>query len=438
MSELIKIERMAYGPDGIGKLKSGKTVFVSGTVPGDTVEADVVEEKASFARAKLIDVAEPSPERVPVFSPIDALAGTADWQQISYEAQLRLKRSNIVESLIRKGGFGAEQAENLVAPTCACKREWNYRNKLELSCEPNVQGRFTVGFRQEGTGEFVPAESSALLHKAIAKLPKALQGAIRYAQGSQDLKIHRVGVRHSLATGDLEVALWTAPGPFPRGHFATTLASACKATGIVRVLAEPGSARKVKGVEVLDGRGYWRERMGEFTFSTQAPSFFQVNTAQAERLVKTVIEGLGDINGAYIADLYAGGGTFSVPLAAEGADVIAVEAAASSIRDLRFNAEANGVFIDAVGGDAAREIANLEDLDALVVDPPRAGLADGMAEAIAEARPETLVYVSCDPATWLRDVELLAQAGFELVRAVPVDLFPQTYHVEIVSFFKAR
>ncbi len=438
MSQQIQIERMAYGPDGIGKLESGKTVFVSGTVPGDTVEVELVEEKASFARAKLVSVVEPSPDRVPLFSPIDALAGTADWQQIDYDVQLRLKRDNIVDSLVRKGGFSITRAEELVAPTEPCKRQWGYRNKLELSCEPDAQGRFTVGFKREGTAEFVPVDSSALPHKAIAKLPKALQGAIRYAQGSQDLKIHRIGVRHSLATGDLEIALWTLPGPFPRGHFATTLASACKATGIVRVLADPGSARKVKGVEVLDGRGYWRERMGDLTFSTQAPSFFQVNTAQAERLVKTVIEGLGDVNGAFVADLYAGGGTFSIPLAAKGADVIAVEAAASSIRDLRFNANANDVFVDAVGGDAAREIAALDSLDALVVDPPRAGLASGMADAIAQAHPETLVYVSCDPATWLRDVDLLGHAGFELVRAVPVDMFPQTYHVEIVSFFKTR
>ncbi|MBR2803584.1 MAG: class I SAM-dependent RNA methyltransferase, partial [Eggerthellaceae bacterium] len=265
--------------------------------------------------------------------------------------------------------------------------------------------------------------------------PKALRGAIRYAQGDQDLGIFRVGVRHSMVTGELEVALWTKPGSFPRGLFAKTLSTAVKTTSVVRVLADPGKARKIKGVEILDGRGYWRERIGDVLYSTQAPSFFQVNTAQAGKLVSFVLEGLGDLDGAYVADLYAGGGTFSIPLALAGADVVAVESAKSSVRDLRFNADSNGVDIDVVGGDAARELAMLEDLDALVVDPPRAGLADGVVDDIASTGAATVAYVSCDPATWARDVARFEQAGYQLRSAQPVDMFPQTYHVEVVSFF---
>ena len=282
----------------------------------------------------------------------------------------------------------------------------------------------------------MPAESTHLAHKQIEKAPKALGGAIRYAQGNQDLGIFRVGVRHSLATGELEVALWTKPGAFPRGMFAKTLSSACKATSVVRVLADPGKARKIKGVEILDGRGYWRERIGDAEFSTQAPSFFQVNTAQAGKLVELVTQGLGGVEGAYIADLYAGGGTFSIPLALAGADVVAVESAGSSVRDLRFNAENNGVDIEVVGGDAARELTELGELDALVVDPPRAGLAENVPADIAAAQPAHVAYVSCDPATWARDIARFAECGYRLVAATPVDLFPQTYHIETVSFLE--
>jgi len=217
--------------------------------------------------------------------------------------------------------------------------------------------------------------------------------------------------------------------------FAKTLSTAVKTTSVVRVLADPGKARKIKGVEILDGRGYWRERIGDVQYSTQAPSFFQVNTAQAGKLVSFVLEGLGDLDGAYVADLYAGGGTFSIPLALAGADVVAVESAKSSVRDLRFNADSNGVDIDVVGGDAARELAMLEDLDALVVDPPRAGLADGVVGDIASTGASTIAYVSCDPATWARDVARFEQTGYQLRSAQPVDMFPQTYHVEVVSFF---
>ena len=212
----------------------------------------------------------------------------------------------------------------------------------------------------------------------------------------------------------------------------------CKNTSLVRVLAEPGRARKVKKVEALSGKGCWEEELAGERFLTSAPSFFQVNTAQAEKLITLVQEGLGIACGDYVADLYAGGGTFSVPLAAAGADVVAVEAAASSVRDLRRNAERAGVEIEVVGGDAARELPELGELDALVVDPPRAGLADGVVESIAEAGPRQVAYVSCDPQTWARDVARFEGAGYRLAAATPVDLFPQTYHVEVVSIFERR
>jgi len=434
----VTIERMAYSADAVGHLPDGKTVFVPQAAPGDVVEAEVVEEKKTFARAKVLQVIEPSPDRVAPKSAIDAVCGTAPWQHLSYEAQLAAKRANVVGALVHTAHMPREEAEGLVGGCAPSKREWGYRNKLELACGRNAEGAFSLGFHREGTGEFVEAESSLLGHKQIEKSPKALRGAIRYAQGDQDLGIYRVGVRHSLATNDLEIAVWTRPGAFPRAMFAKTLMSACKATGVIRVMADPGKARKIKGVEVLDGRGKWRERIGEMEFATQAPSFFQVNTAQAGKLIDEVIAGLGDIDGAYVADLYAGGGTFSVALALAGADVVAVEAAGSSVRDLRRNADANGVDIEVLGGDAARELSGLGELDALVVDPPRAGLADGVVEDIAAVQPERVAYVSCDPATWARDVARFDQAGYRLVRAVPVDMFPQTYHVETVSFLQPK
>ncbi|MBO4352547.1 MAG: 23S rRNA (uracil(1939)-C(5))-methyltransferase RlmD [Eggerthellaceae bacterium] len=435
MNHIVEVERMAYSADAIGHLSEGKTVFIEGGVPGDTVEVVLTEEKPSFARGKVVRVVEASPDRIPPESPVDYACGTAPWQCMRYEAQLSAKRENVVGALVHTAHLEVPLAEELVRACEPSKRTWGYRNKLEMATGVDAAGRFELGFYREGTHEFASADSSHLAHKQIEKAPKALRGAIRYAQGNQELGIFRVGVRHSLVTGELEVALWTKPGSFPRGLFAKTLSTAVKATSVVRVLADPGKARKVKGVEILDGRGYWRERIGDVQFSTQAPSFFQVNTAQAGKLVNYVLEGLGELDGAYVADLYAGGGTFSVPLALAGADVVAVESAKSSVRDLRFNANSNGVDIDVVGGDAAHELALIEELDALVVDPPRAGLADGVVEDIASTNAAVVAYVSCDPATWARDVMRFESNGYRLRSAQPVDMFPQTYHVEIVSFF---
>ena len=435
-NEIVAVERMSYGPDAIAHRADGKTLFVAGAVPGETVEVETVEEKPSFARAVLVRVVEPSPDRVQLASADDEACGTAPWQHLSYDAQVHSKRDHVVGALVHTARLDADRAEGLVDACVGAKRTWNYRNKVEMAAITDAEGRFDVGFHREGTEDVVPAQRTKLAHKQIERVPKALRGAIRYVQGAGDLGIYRLGVRHSLATGELEVACWTKPGPFPRNVFAKTITSALKATSVVRVLADPGKARKIKGVEVLDGRGYWRERIGDVEFSTAAPSFFQVNTEQAKRLVSLVLDGLGDVEERSVADLYAGGGTFSIPLALAGADVVAIESAGSSVRDLRFNAELNGVFVDVLGGDSARELAGLGQLDALVVDPPRAGLAREVPGLIAQAAPERMAYVSCNPQTWARDVARLEETGYRLERAIPVDMFPQTYHVETVSFFK--
>lgn len=444
MEEIITIDRMGYGAQAVGRLDNGKTVFVEGGAPGDVAAVEIVEDKPTFARARIARLEEASPLRAKPRCEAGATCGGCPWQHLAYDAQLDAKRANVVAALERTAKLDHKRAEELVRPCLPSKRQWGYRNKLELGAAFDEHGTFQLGFHREGTHDIASPGICPLAHDAIAKAPKALRGALRFAQGSADLGIFRVGVRHSLRTGDLEVALWTNPGSFPRGHIAKTVKSAVKASSIVRVMADPGKARKIKGVETLDGKGCWEEQLGSASYLASAPSFFQVNTAQAEKLVACVIEGLGGrmaedgpegLDDLLIADLYAGGGTFSVPLAQAGAEVLAVEAAGSSVRDLRRNADLNRVDVEVIGGDAARELPELGDLDALVVDPPRAGLADGVVESIAAAEPTRVAYVSCDPATWARDVARFEACGYRLESVQPVDLFPQTYHVEVVSIF---
>lgn len=443
MSEIITIERMGYGPEAVGHLASGKTVFVAGAAPGDVVKVEISEEKPSFARAKLVGVEQAGQCRVAPRWAEPAASGAAPWQHVSYEAQLAAKRDNVIAALARTAGFG-EAAEQLVSPCLPSKRQWGYRNKIELGAEWDAKGVFNLGFHEEGDPNVVAAVSCPIAHDGIAKAPKALRGALRYLQGADDLGIFRVGIRTSVRTRETEIALWTKPSGFPRAAAAKMLKSCLRTTSIVRVIADPGHARKIKGLEVLDGKGHWEEDLGAARYIASAPSFFQVNTAQAEKLVNCAIEALGGsideggpsgLDGMLVADLYAGCGTFGIAMAQAGADVIAVESAGSSVRDLRRNAEANFVDIDVIGGDAARELPELGGLDALVVDPPRAGLADGVPADIAAARAERVIYVSCNPATWARDVCRFEEVGYRLESVTPVDLFPQTYHVEVVSSF---
>ena len=434
--ERIHITGMTYGPNAVGRAEDGKVVFVAGAAPDDLVDVEITREAKGFREGKVANLVEASPLRTQPACPFAGVCGGCPWMHLSYEAQLEAKRANVVSQLSKIGGVARERAEELVAPCVGSKRQLGYRNKLELATGRDARGLFQLGFHEQG-GKLVAAHKTCLLGaKGIEKAPGALRGALSYLQGNSDLGIFRVGVRRSVRTRETEVALWTAPSGFPRKMAADTITSALKCTSVVRVMAEQGKARKVKKVEVLYGRGSWGETLLENEYRVSAPSFFQVNTAQAEKMIELVLEGLEVGPDSVVADLYCGAGTFTLPLAQRADYVFAVESAASSVRDLRRNMEGIDGEIEVIGGDSARELPTLGHLDALVVDPPRAGLAKGVAESIATSKANRVAYVSCDPATWARDIARFANVGYELVRATPVDLFPQTFHVETVSILK--
>lgn len=434
-SEEIYIERLSYGASGIGKAADGKIVFVPLTVPGDKVLVEQEKDCGSFYEGRIKTIIDPSSDRVKPPCKNTIGCGGCSWGHISYEKQLEAKRANIVSFLVRQGHYDNAAADHLVKKCLPSKRETGYRNKLELGAQFE-QGKFTLGFREEGGDKLSNVDMCPLAHEAIQKAPKALRGALRYVQSNNDLGIYRVGIRHSLRTQDMEVALWTLPSSFPRSVAAKTINSTLKTSSCVRIIADPGKQRKIKQVESLSGKGYWEEELAGCRFKTSAPSFFQTNTAQAETMIECVLDGLQLSNDSVVADLYAGGGTFSVPLAKQYNTVFAVESASTSVKDLRRNADSNNVDIEIIGGDSARELPSLGKLDGLVVDPPRAGLAKGVTESIASTNATRVAYVSCNPSTWVRDVSRFQQAGYTLTSVQPVDMFPQTYHTEIVSIFE--
>ncbi len=541
--ETVKIERMSYGRDAIAHTKDGKVVFVSGAVPRDECSVEIMQDKHSFARARVEKVLAKSAFRVKPecdFAPCEC--GGCSWAQISYDMQLIEKHNNVVSSLAHIAKMPLERAEKLVLPTLPSKRTWGYRNKIEMNAHIDDVGKFQLGFscadvktvdssgntgyRKSSSVKLksgqktsvldsnnldsnnldinnpdindssindlginnldtseIPAQTCSVVcpktcsiaHSKMQNAACALRGALRFVQGSSDFNIFRVGVRASGRTNSLQVAIWTDPGAIPRLKVARVIEDAMHPTSIVRVMAKPGRARKIKGVEVLSGEGFWREELCAQSFLVSAPSFFQVNTLQAENMVRAVMgflsakddvelqefldrwredcscspseknnnnkkhkkrEDAPSLLGLKVADLYSGVGTFSVPLATHGADVVAVESASSSVRDLRRNADNAQTYIDVLGGDAAREIKALKNIDALVVDPPRAGLDRSMSASIADAGPQKIVYVSCNPATLARDVSRLETSGYSLKAVLPIDMFPQTYHVECVSLLQ--
>lgn len=433
----LTIERMSYGFDAISHDAQGKTVFVAGAVPGDTVEARLVSDGGSFSRAELESVLEPSPWRIASECPYAKECGGCPWSFMTYGAQLEAKASNVEQSLKRIGHFDDEFLAGVLRPIVPSDEQWGYRNKIELAVEAGRHTGIALGMHRRSGAGVVRIDACKLLPKPLQKLPRSVGGALRYLASSRELGLQRVGIRCSTRTRQTEVALWTDAQAFPRQAAAKILTDAVKPNSVSRVLVKDPAARKIAGLERLAGKGYWNERIHGNGMQLSAPSFFQVNTAAAEKLIDLVLEGL-DIQPDDVAcDLYCGAGTFTIPLAktAQGG-VIAVESYGPAVRDLRRNIEKHQLdgSVECIGDDAARVADVTAGADVLVVDPPRAGLAAEVVEALDSCPARRVAYVSCDPATLARDLKRIQERGaYRLLSVTPVDLFPQTFHVECVS-----
>lgn len=428
----VRIERLAKGGDGVAHTGDGRVAFVPGTCPGDLVRIRVTEDHGSHVRASVAELLEPAEDRIPSACPLAEQCAGCQWRHVSYERQLTEKRAEIADSLSHIGHLDP----TVVSPAVPSPVTEGYRNKLEFTLG-RESGKLRLGFA--AGGGILTVQRCPLLPPRYAGAPKALAGALAYLGKGSDLGVERVQLRVSVRTGELEIALWSRPGEFPRGPAAKVLGHSLPATSIVRILYRgEAKRRRVGNVEVLSGKGYWTEKLAGFAFAVSAPSFFQVNTAAAETLVSLVADAALERGARRIFDVYAGVGTFTLPLAQRGADVSAFEVEGSAVRDLRRNLDRNRLAADVVPGDAARSLHEAGEADCIVVDPPRAGLSPDSVAAVVQARADRIVYVSCDPATLARDLASLNESGYSLTRVAPVDLFPYTYHIESVAVLDRR
>ncbi len=429
----LEIIALSNGPEGIARTLEGKTIFVERAVPGDTVEVSLIEEKKRFARARVERIISPSENRVASPCKYQSICGGCPWGLVSYDLQLISKRDNVIQQLVRIGGFERDVITELVEDTIASPKTYGYRNKIELRTSMST-GALELGYTAPGGTDIIPIDSCPLASGRASKAPKALRGALRYLAGAgNDLGIERVSLRHSSRTNDLEIALWTPTSSFPRAEAERILNDALSPTSIVRVLLKStAKERVVSNVEQLGGKGFWRERLAGSSYEVSAPSFFQVNTEQAETLVNTVVDTLEPYH--TVLDLYSGVGTFTLPLLKGEKDVISVESYGPAVRDQRRAVEAAGYEAEIIGGDVARELASIiDEVEGIVVDPPRAGLAPEVSEMLRDSDVERIVYVSCDPATLARDLAIICGSNsWQVDRITPVDMFPQTHHVETV------
>jgi tRNA/tmRNA/rRNA uracil-C5-methylase (TrmA/RlmC/RlmD family) len=375
---------MAAGGDAIARDADGRVVFVTGALPGERVRARVTASKKDFAKAVVVDVLSPSPDRVaPPCPALAAGGGGCGWQHVAVDAQRRLKRSIVVDALRRLGRVDADRAESVVDVDGVALAAAGYRTTVRLAVDP-ATGR--VAYRQHGSHALVTPDDCLVLHPLLEA---------------------RLGERFA---GASEVTL------------------RCGAhTGEVLVHPTPGRPSQPWFHEEAAGRR-WR---------ISAESFFQVRPDGADALADLVVDAAGS-NVDTAVDLYAGVGLFAGVLSERlGARVVAVEGSAAAVDDAEVNlADIEGELVEA---DVTRwrpdPGSEWADVDVVVADPSRHGLGSRGADAVAACSPETVVLVSCDPAALGRDVRLLDERGYLLERATTVDLFPHTTHVEVVSRF---
>lgn len=404
----VQLAGMAHGGAAFGR-HQGQVIFVPYALPGETVLAQVEAAKKGWARARLLEILEASADRVeplcPHFGP--TACGGCHWQHSRYAAQLGYKTGVVRDQLARLAGL----EHTLVRDTLQVGEPWAYRNHVRLHA-----GSDGLGYVAADGVRIQPITVCPIMHPLLVDLFDDLDID---AEGLLQVEL-RAGVR----TGQQMIIFMTVDDePI---ELSVERPVACV------LLRSDGTQM------TLVGRHHIVEQVAGRDYQVSAASFFQVNTAGADRLVQLVLEGLEPRAHHSVLDLYAGVGLFSLALAEWVGQVWAVEASPAAVADLRFNVQACGadnVHIQA--DDVVDALGCFEGAaDTAVVDPPRAGCGASVVKHLVELQLQRLVYVACDPATLARDARLLTAGGYQLAWVQPVDMFPQTYHIESVALFR--
>lgn len=448
---LLDITGIAFGGRGISKV-DGYTIFVERAVPGDRVLAKIIKKKKSYAEAYTIKIIEPSPDRLTPPCRYSGMCGGCKWQFLNYEKQLEYKKQHVIEALEHIGGF----SDVTVLETIPSEKEFGYRNKMEFSCsdrrwllseelgDPNIKNDFALGLHVPKTFDKIVDIHECMLHPDQGN--RILNDTRDYMKKSgypaYGIKSHEgfwrfLMLRHSAAYDQWLVNVITAEeNPVAVNPLAEMLmARHDNIIGIVNNVTGKKASISVGDYETpLAGERCLKERLGDFEFEISANSFFQTNTAGAEKLYETVSCYAALTGGEFVVDLYCGTGTIAIWLSKQAGKVIGLEIVESAVADAAKNCQRNNVEnCSFIAGDIRTSIANIETRpDVMIIDPPRAGMHKEVVRSICTLAPERIVYVSCNPTTLARDLVMLA-ADYTVEEVRPVDMFPHTYHVESVA-----
>jgi 23S rRNA (uracil1939-C5)-methyltransferase len=432
----LTIDSLAHGGNGVAR-HDGYVVFVAGAIPGDRVRAVVGKAKRAYAEARTVEVIAPSADRIP---PVAAHPG-APWQVLPYERQLEVKAGQVREALERIGRLVGFELE----PIVPALEPWRYRNKLEYSFGTGDDGELVCGFHAPGRFDRIVPIADCLLASEPANRAREqvlawcrAQGMDAWDRREQRGLLRNLVVREGRRTGELQLRLVTSPGRIDTD----SLAAAVPCDGLFWTQQDQlGESAYGGETALLAGAPKLREQLAGLDYLISPDAFFQTNTEMAERLYAVAAD-MAQLRGhELVFDLYCGIGTIALTLAARARQVVGVEIVEPAVADAIENARANDVLnARFYAGDirvAMRELVEREGRpDVAVVDPPRAGLSQKVVRRILEARPDRIVYVSCNPTTLAPNAAQMVEDGYRLVRVRPVDMFPQTPHIECVALLE--
>lgn len=453
----LEIDSAAFKGKGIGKI-DGKAVFVHNTAPGDRIKTRIIKRKKNYLEGKLLEVLEEGANRIKPKCQHARPCGGCSWQHVDYETQLSFKQDQVRDHMHRIGGL----TELEVSPTLGCENIFYYRNKMEYS----IGHKRWLSREEINSDEFISDRCFAAGLHAPGRFDKILNIQECYLQDPISYQIldfvrsyciehdiapfnridhegfmRNVVIRNAHHTNDLMVNLVTYKDePETIGSLSDALVDEFPViTTVINNVNDRKNPTAVGRYEkVLYGPGYITEYIGSYHFNIQANAFFQTNTAQAERLYD-VANKFADIQpGDTVYDLYCGVGTLSLYLSDKAEKVVGIELEKVAMQNARQNAEENGVenvhFIEGdmkdVFDDSVAQKYGAP--DCLITDPPRAGMHPDVVDRLTKLKVPKLVYISCNTSTMARDLEKLSTT-YNIIELQPVDMFPQTYHIEAVA-----
>jgi 23S rRNA (uracil1939-C5)-methyltransferase len=399
----LTVDSIAHGGEAVGRI-DGKAHFVAGAIPGERVEIEVFKEKSRWARGRLVEVLDPSPDRIDPPCPAYPVCGGCTWQHASYERQLEWKQDVVAGQLAHIGGLSDVEVRQTIAPG----PQYAYRNRMDFSV---ANGR--PALHEHRSDHLVELDGCPLLRPELAK---------RFADLGDLAGVGKIVLRSGVNTGDVLIAIeGRIPAQTERWNASVVVQSR-------------------DGVRTVHGRPWFEEEIDGVRFRVPANAFFQVNTPGAEELVRLVTGAASVTGDDVLLDGYAGVGLFAATVGRSAGLVVTIDAGRAAFDAITGNLEQviPGRYRSLLGSFERTAPTAKDRWNVAVVDPPRAGLGANGVAAVTRTGPRTIVLISCDPASLARDASLLRASGYQIDWAQPVDLFPQTYHVETVTRFVLR